>query len=653
MSRGWLPPLGGQLDTCAAGPVYLAMSLIGTDSPGVLRDRTAVWLFLATWTAAALYGFARLNVGWFPADAGALGEAAERVLHGQLPHRDFAAIYTGGLAMLDALAFKVLGVSVMSMRWVTYAVYLVWVPAFFAIAARVAGVGPAVPATLLAASWTLPVYAEGMPSWYNLFLATFGALALVRFLDTRRGRWLFLAGLAGGLSVLVKVTGLYYLAAVVLVLVHYEATSDEIGHGGADAASGDDAYRLLVGGGCLTFAGVVSWLVIRGMGARHLFLYATPAVCAVVPLLLELRRSSGRSTASRLRTLVRLGLPVVLGALVPVVIFLVPFMTSGAVGALVEGVFVRPGRRLSVVRLIGPAGHWFFAAPAVVMALWVMWAPGRRRSLERIGAVAGVATLAVMVVASGDDLIYLVSFRALVWLAPLVCLSAAWAYARRANRGGHRPLLVLALSVYGLINLIQVPFAAPVYFFYAAPLGILVVLGVVGREPSRRRHWVVLMLVAVLGLTVLRFNEGFSVNLGFRSRPHENSTRLTLQRAMGLRVSPSDRADYEGVVNLVDSIGGGDALYAGPDAPEIYFLTGLTNPTPTLFEVLDDPGDHDARVLRAVDGADVRAVVIRPTPLFSRPVSGRLARDLEQRFPMGRQIGRFIVAWRGGAGSAK
>ncbi|HSM61653.1 MAG TPA: hypothetical protein VK849_12680, partial [Longimicrobiales bacterium] len=159
-------------------------------------------VFLATWIATAVYALLHLDVGWFPADAGTLGHTAERVLGGELPHRDFQDPYTGGLAALYALSFRVLGVSVMSMRWTTWVVYLAWVPAFWALAARIGGrTWLAALATLLAASWTLPVYAEGMPSWYNLFLATFGALALLRFHDTRHARWLFLAGVAGGLSI--------------------------------------------------------------------------------------------------------------------------------------------------------------------------------------------------------------------------------------------------------------------------------------------------------------------------------------------------------------------------------------------------------------------------------------------------------------------
>src|SRR4051812_31709263 len=43
-----------------------------------------------------------LTRGWIPHDDGALAQSAERVLQGQLPHRDFDELYTGGLTFLNA-----------------------------------------------------------------------------------------------------------------------------------------------------------------------------------------------------------------------------------------------------------------------------------------------------------------------------------------------------------------------------------------------------------------------------------------------------------------------------------------------------------------------------------------------------------------------
>ena len=64
-----------------------------------------------------------------------------------------------------------------------FAVFLAWVPAVFYIASRFVRPLAAGGITLLAVAWSLPNYSAAMPSWYNLFLATFGVAALFRFLE--------------------------------------------------------------------------------------------------------------------------------------------------------------------------------------------------------------------------------------------------------------------------------------------------------------------------------------------------------------------------------------------------------------------------------------------------------------------------------------
>ena len=150
--------------------------------------------------------------GWIPFDDGALAQSAERLLQGQLPHRDFDEVYTGGLTWLNAGAFRLLGTNLLSLRLVLFAVFLCWVPVVFYIASRFVRPVAAAGVVLLGVVWSLPNYSAAMPSWYNLFLATFGVAALFRHLEDGRRRWLMLSGVAGGLSVLVKIVGLYDIA---------------------------------------------------------------------------------------------------------------------------------------------------------------------------------------------------------------------------------------------------------------------------------------------------------------------------------------------------------------------------------------------------------------------------------------------------------
>jgi hypothetical protein len=48
--------------------------------------------------------------GWIPHDEGMIGQSAERVLIGEVPHVDYEEPYTGGLAWTHALAFRLAGI---------------------------------------------------------------------------------------------------------------------------------------------------------------------------------------------------------------------------------------------------------------------------------------------------------------------------------------------------------------------------------------------------------------------------------------------------------------------------------------------------------------------------------------------------------------
>src|SRR4029077_6919663 len=94
------------------------------------RTRWSGWLaFAVAWVVAAALAGIYLKRGWVPHDEGTLAQSAERLLHGELPHRDFDEIYTGGLSALHALVFRLAGESLDSMRIVLFGVYLAWLPA--------------------------------------------------------------------------------------------------------------------------------------------------------------------------------------------------------------------------------------------------------------------------------------------------------------------------------------------------------------------------------------------------------------------------------------------------------------------------------------------------------------------------------------------
>ncbi len=114
----------------------------------------------------------------------------------------------------------------MSLRFCVFLFFLAWLPAVYYIALRFTSAVAAGAITLLAVAWSYPNYPAAMPSWYNLFFATFGAAALLRYLEVRTRRWLFVAGVCGGVSILIKVIGAYYIAGALLFLAFLEQSEN-------------------------------------------------------------------------------------------------------------------------------------------------------------------------------------------------------------------------------------------------------------------------------------------------------------------------------------------------------------------------------------------------------------------------------------------
>src|SRR3990167_8376883 len=89
-------------------------------------------IFLSLLTSAFFF-----NRGFAYYDEGFILHAAQRVLQGEVPYRDFDLIYTPGSVYLTAAAFKLLGESILTGRilmllvsWLTgYLVYLICVKA--------------------------------------------------------------------------------------------------------------------------------------------------------------------------------------------------------------------------------------------------------------------------------------------------------------------------------------------------------------------------------------------------------------------------------------------------------------------------------------------------------------------------------------------
>ena len=593
---------------------------------------------------SALYVWQHLPDGWIPFDDGTLAQTAERVLQGQLPHRDFDELYTGGLSMLNAQAFRLLGATLWTLRLVLFAVFVGWVPTVYYIASRLLRPVAAAGVTLLAVAWSLPNYVAAMPSWYNLFLATFGIAALFRAIDTNRRRWLFVAGLAGGLSVIVKVIGLYYVAGALLFLVYHA-------HAVIRARRHDDehavAYSTFVTASLVLFIAVLWSVVRRQLHGAEVVQFVVPGVLVAALLVRnEWTQPAGGST-ERFGTLAGIVLPFLAGVALPVALFLIPYARSGALGALTNGVFVIPMRRFSVVAY--PVLQLRTMLALVPFALLVALAYRARGRMSGTATSLLVVTLALVLLASGGNgALYRTVWYAARNLFPVLAICGLVLLARDrasiADDAPSRARMLLLLTVTAMCSLVQLPYAAPNYFCYAAPLVVLTAAAVYSNLPPIRGTVPGLLVAFFTLFAVARMNYTQLQGLGFNYQPHWPLRQLELERG-GINV-PTVHADaYETLIPVLRAHARGGYTWASPDAPEIYFLSGLKNPTRTLFEIFDTRHNNE-QVLPVLDAHGVTAIVINALPSFSPNISPALLRQLSMRFPHEQTVGPFQVRWR-------
>jgi len=81
---------------------------------------------------------------------------------------------------------------------------------------------------------------------------------------------------------------------------------------------------------------------------------------------------------------------------------------------------------------------------------------------------------------------------------------------------------------------------------------------------------------------VLIFRPVFFTYMGYGYHSDEQTVPLALPRAADLRILQKDATLYEELIPFVQRLADGQAIVAAPDCPEVYFLSGFTNPTSVL-----------------------------------------------------------------------
>ena len=631
-------------------------SVRGPASLPIAQGLTLHWLVLIVVLGiAGSYVGAHISSGWVPADDGILGESALRVMQGQLPHRDFAEIYTGGLSVIHALAFRVFGVSLMSLRICAFLFFLAWIPAVYYVALRFVSAVAAGLITLVAVAWSFPNYPASMPSWYNLFFATFGALALLRYLDARKIRWIFLAGVCGGVSILIKVIGAYYIAAVLLFLAFLEQSDwqnddleksslqsdDWIGRSPVKVTKAAYSYRVFSGSALLLFVATVVYVFHARLGGGEIYQFVLPSLVLVAVIFSGESSAPTVASLERFNRLLRLVIPFCAGVLLPIAIFLAPYARSGGVTQFFAGVTSSALARsvgLGVSRPVGIEKSWFalLLVSLIAAAMYLRQFQGKV-----VGSAIGLGLLVIMAKAPTLPGVVAGVWYSVATLTPLLVVLGSAVVVATGKRGGpnvlQRQRVMLLICLAAMCTLVQYPFAAPIYLCYALPLTLLAAVAIVATVRKQPGSYV---LASVAGFYLL-----FGVVMLIPDHVYELThkvgpmERLDVERAGGLRIEYA--ANFADLIHLLQQHSPNGLMYAGNDCPELYFLSGLKNVT------RDDGGAPSEDVLRALQSDDLNLVVINEAPFFpGARMSPEVRAEVARKFPHDSQLGIFHVFWK-------
>jgi hypothetical protein len=638
---GWLPLLlvlgwGGLLMAAASRLWPLAdFSVFRTDARHVAIPRTLIGAMLVALSLAYLCLF--VPRGWIPHDEGMIGQSAERVLTGGIPHVDYEEPYTGGLTWLHAGVFKLAGIDLLYTRWLLFAGAAVAQALTYLILRRFLGPIGAAVGVWTALGWSFPNYFAALPSWWVLVCALGCLWAFVRYVETGLVRYAALAGLTAGLSILIKQTGLYVLVALVMALLYgggREERETEVWRPGR-------ALTAIVG---IVGVALAFWILRTRLGLTEL-LYLLLPIAACSRLLLTAGGRHSRFGVPGM--LLAPGAAVAMAAL-PLVCYAVPYVMDGHLRTLVTGLVVLPQKRLQFASMEMPPAQWFLAGlPLVALILPFPGLANLTASGRTAAMVAWGLAVMLPIVALYEHWSYQVIWQSARGLAAVLPVAICWLLiSRHIHDAKQRWMLFGFAAMLAWASLVQFPFGAPIYFCYVTPLAVICGAAAAHANVGLRRVVLGPLTALLLIFALLSMNRGYAFNIGYdHYTSYGMDVPLNLDRA-SLRVTAAEASTYRRVVELVNAHLDGGQLVAGPDCPEVYFLTGQFSPSGSLFDFFASGSSQGEGVTDLPAWTTAGVVVMNNQRSFSGGLSPELMESIRDAFPHTESAGRFEVRWR-------
>ena len=332
------------------------------------------------------------------------------------------------------------------------------------------------------------------------------------------------------------------------------------------------------------------------------------------------------------------------GVLAPIVLFVVAFYDLEGLRDLYRGLFVVPLRRLDHTSWPAPGlAEYIFVIPYGVLLAASVFAPSKR--LPRWLLLLTVLAMSGLLSFAHQASVYAAVWSSLRPMIPLTVVFSCIALLRFKDKTPKaRRHLFAATCALAFCSLGQFPVSHGIYFCYVAVFLVLALAALV-HFVELRFGWLHLAVATFFLLFAMMWeSQNPAYNLGARYIPVSESYELQNPRG-GIRVHKAEGELYDFVVEFILERSEGDSfIFAGPDSPEIYFLTGKRSPVPYDYDFLAEESGKD--LLELIDDVGINLAVINLLPEYSSPYSAGFAAALEERYPHSRTFSKYRVMWR-------
>jgi hypothetical protein len=378
----------------------------------------------------------------------------------------------------------------------------------------------------------------------------------------------------------------------------------------------------------------------RLLGAEGVYLFLPIAMCSATLLTIHHLPSA---PAADVRS-VRLWFVLFAAMLAPIAVLLAPYVINGRLHDFWIGAFVLPRKRLTFAALRMPSAASIVTGIPVIALLIPVPQSMFGARVRAVDAAMWVAAVVLPVMALWNGGVYQFIWQSTRAFAVLIPIAICHRLMKRQVPSATQASVLYGLAaVLAWMSMNQFPYAGPIYFLYVTPLAVIAGVALAASTNSLGRHPILPWTLMVLLFAVLSTHRAYVQQLGVLHLPRHFDTPLNLPRAH-LRLEREDADMYQRTVALVQQHLQGGQLVAGPDTPELYYLTGTQNRSGRLFDFFS--GSDSDPTAGGRDWEYGQVIVINHEPAFSPKMPPEMLAQLRREFPAGEQIDIFEVRWR-------